>query len=803
MWLRVADFILKYRIVLLIAIGLLAATMGYIGISRAKFSQQFAKVVPKSDKDYREYLEFRERYGEDGGTLLIGLEGDAAFKKEALNDLYRLAQEIEREDGVRRVIHVTKAYQLEADTARQRFEMQPVMTAPLQSQAQADSLQRWLYRQPFYKGLLYSPDQEISIFAVSYSEAIMESKVKHKLIRNLEKEVNALAEKHGFTPHYAGLPYVRYYISKNLPNELAIFSTAAILLTALALYLFYRSFYAVVFPIILLVMSAFCTLGIIGLFDYELNILMAMLPTIIIILGIPPSIYMLSDYHREYRELGNEIGKIGALREMIRKLGLVTLMINGNTALGFLTLYFTEVRILQQFGLVAFLGTMTTYVLTIILIPSVYSLLPSPSDQKLKHLEAPRINRIILTFVALVQNHRKSIYIGAGVLVVAGGFGITLLRPVAYMMDDIPRNDNIYSDLKLMEEHFGGVMPLEIVLDTRRPDGALKYRNLKRTAKLQQQLESYPQISRTVSLVNLVKWSRQALSGVGPKAYEMPVEDEYDFLQIYAKNSGTVESVDTDTARGAPQGGMQSGKLLTALTDSSQQEIRITGFVEDIGSQKMPQLMAQIQADIDSIFRTEQSSTPIKTTLTGTTRIFLKANDYLVNNLYWSLLAVFCIIALQMLVLFSSWRIMLISLIPNIIPLILTTGIMGYFGIPLKPSTALIFIMAFGIAIDDSIHFLAMYRLHRKNGLMVSEATAKAQRITGMSIMYTSIVLFMGFIIFVPSSFGSTRSLGLLTSITLFFAGISNLLLLPALLVRFDKRTWKAEKTAPEPAEAS
>jgi len=779
MWLRVADFLLKYRIALLIGVVAFGLGMGYIGLTGAKFSQKFANVIPPSDPDMAEYLDFRARYGEDGGTTVVGLRGPGVWHYENVNALHALAQEYARKPGIARTVTFTQALELKTDTAAQRFELVPHASFPLANQAQADSLRAWLVQQPFYAGLLYSPDQTVLSFSIGMDAATLDSKLKHTYLDSLQSDLQALGNEYGYEALFAGLPYMRHYVATALPVELGWFSGFAILFTAIALFLFYRSFYSVIFPLVLLVLSSLSALAIISLLGYELSVLMGMLPPVIIILGVPPNIYMLSDYHEEYRRTGN---KIRAIRLMVRKLGMVTLMINANTAFGFLTLWLTGVKVLQEFGLAAFLSVMTSYVLTIILVPCVYSLLPPPTERELRHLKSPRLNRLIRNVDYAVQKRGKRIFVAFAAVMVAGSLGILWLKPMAHMSDELPKTADVYDNQNAMDSAYGGVYPFEVVIDTKQPRGAQSYKFLKQTADFQDILEAEPTISKTVALPDLVKWGRQALAGGDPAAYSFPLRESFDFIQLY-----TQETARAADASGDGLVGRADQQIIDSYTDSTRQEIRVSGYVADIGSDEMKTLLARVRTTADSVYQTETAREPVSITLTGVTRIFLKSNEFLLNNLVYSLIAIFCIIGLQMLLLFGSWRIMLISLGTNLIPLALVAGLMGYFNIHLKPATALIYQLAFGIAIDDSIHFLTMYRHYRKQGQPLKKAISESIRHTGMSIIYTSVVLFMGFIIFAPSAFNSTSLLGTLTSLTLFIAMFCNLLLLPALLLRFDR----------------
>ncbi len=770
MWTKIADIILRYRIGLLAGIVAATALLGVLGIPHVEMSQEFLKVVPPDDADMQRYEAFRKRFGADDNVVIIVLESKDWFQPARLDALWRLTKEIQGLEGVTRVLNVTNAPDLRFDPDGERFVSAPQITAAPKTDSAAAALKSWVTDRPFYRNVLFDSSQTALVTAVSIRQEFLETKGKHALMRKIRALVEAFCAEQQTVSHLAGVPHLRTYMARKLPRELALFMGLSVLLTAIALYGFYRSLYAVIFPLVLLVLSSVVTLSLFGLLDYKLTMLTAMLPPIIIILGIPPSIYMLSDYHEEYKRTGD---KIEALRLMVRKLGLVTLMINANTAFGFLTLYLTSVVLLQQFGLIAFLGTMLSYVITIILIPGVFSLLPPPSEKKLRHLDAPYVNRFLDRMDGWVRSHRRLIYGVSAGLVVVSVFGMAQLRAVSFMVDDLPRHDDIYADLRFIEDRFGGAMPFELALDFGKAGAVRKTRNLRKMEQLQQWLETHPEISRTLSVVDVMKWTRQAMLGGGAETYALPAKEELDFIGRYAQRSHL------------KLGGQGGG--LTMLVDSTNRYARITGYVRDIGSVRLPVLTREIEHEIDSLFNKPKRT--VDFTVTGTTRIFLKANEYLIDNLAWSLLATFLIIGLQMLLLFGSWRIMVISLIPNLIPLLVTAGVMGFMGMTLKPSTALIYELAFGIAIDNSIHYLASYRYYRRHGLNRDDGVRAALRNTGLGIGYTSFVLLCGFAIFVLSAFGSTQALGLLTSVTLLIALFTNLLLMPALVLHFDNDT--------------
>jgi predicted RND superfamily exporter protein len=798
MWGKIADAVMRYRMVLFGLIAVLTVVSGLLAVFRLDLNQNFPdNLIPPDDPDYIQYDRLRKVFGADNNSCVYALEAPDSVRARAtwhspvfLNGLRALSDSLKALPGVKNILNLTTLNDLQADDSLRAFRSVPLWQAPLTTPAQADSLLNRLDSLPFLSPTLFNASRTTTLVLLLIDDQALKTRRKHEILAAVEAPIRRFAQAHSLTLHTAGITVIRSYMTRQLPKELALFVSASLLLTALTLYVFYRSRYAVVFPLLLLTASAVFTLGILCAFGFKLTILAAMLPPIIIILGIPPSIYMISDYHQEYLACGD---KAEAIRRMLRRLGLVTFMINANTAFGFLTLYFTDIGLLREFGLVAFWGTLANYALTIILLPGCLSLLPPPDKQNLQYLDDRWAQRIV-RFMARWVTHRSTwVYGLTGVLLVASVAGMLRLKAVSYMLDDLPTHSPITYDLHYMESQFNGMMPFEIVLDGGRPGAFQKLSNIQKLERLQQRLAAFPELSRTVSLADVIKWSRQAIAGGSPQDYALPTRNEMDLISLYLAN--TRSRAGADTTRPA-----RSNNPLTALVDSTFRLARINCYVQDIGSERMPALMASVRTEIDSVFTTTGTNgqRTVEPILTGSTHIFLRVNDFLLDNLTWSLVAIFILVGLQMLLLFGSVRIMLVAMLPNILPLALTAGAMGFLGLPLKPSTVLIYELAFGIAVDHSIHFLSEYRRRRQLGEPVRVATLETLHETGSVIIYTSIVLFSGFSIFIFSEFGSTQALGILTSITLAVAMFSNLLLMPLLLLWLDSDP-SARTEAPRP----
>jgi len=769
MWSKLPHIVLKYRLILIIAIFLFTAFMGYQA-RNVKMAFNFNTAVPSTDESYRYFQNFKEKFGEDGNILVVGAKDSALFHLENFNKYKALSETIAGIEGISNVISLPALQKIVKNQDNRSFDLEPLMTQSPQSQEELDALLQEALGLKFYAGQLLNPENGATLILINMEREVLNSAGRNDIVNEIKKIGETFATDTGIDLHYSGMPFVRTIMQQKTNKELTLFIVLSLSITALILFLFFRSFTSVLVPLIVISVVVVWTLGTIGLLNYNITILMGLIPSIIVVIGIPNGVYLINKYHQEFAKHGN---KPKALSRMVRKIGLVTFITNFTTAIGFLVLVTTDIKLLKEFGLVAGINILATFIVSIILIPGILSYLPAPKKNQLKHLEFKAVGKFLGLLDLIVHRHRYRVFAVTAIILTFAIVGLTRLYSVAYMVDDIPEKSELKQDLYFFEDNFSGVMPLEIIIDFGRPKSTINARNLRKVDRLERALEPLENISSPISIVSFAKAVRQAFYNGNDRFYGLPSPSDRNVILSYLSNR------DGDAG------------LLDSFVDSTGQVMRVSLKIADIGSEKMDSLITNVvQPEIDKVFDDEK----IETAVTGSTLLFVKGNKFLIENLRFSLLLAFAIIAVIMAILFANIRMIIISLIPNFIPLIMTAGIMGFFGIPLKPSTALIFSIAFGISVDDSIHFLAKYRqeLFAKN-FFVPVAISNSIRETGSSMLYTSIILFFGFVIFVFSDFGGTVALGLLTSLTLFFAMITNLTLLPALLMVFDsgKRNQK------------
>jgi len=764
MWNTLALGVLRHRRSLVGLLLLLTVFFGWQA-RKAEITYELANVVSPTDPDLVYFQQFRRTFGEDGNVLVLGLADRRAYQLPGFTALRDLSRDLGRVAGVARVLALPTLPLLTKDSARAQFTARPLFAPFPATQTRLDSLLARVRAEPLYQGQVLNPRTGATLLALTLDPAYVNSARLQAVLRQVTNRAGRFERQTGIHLHVAGLPYIQAVVTAKVTSEMRFFLAFSVLLLALTLYAFFRSWAAVVVPLLVVLVVVVWTLGSLVLLGYKITLLTGLLPTIMVVIGLPNCTYLLARYYYDYRKSGNQVL---AMARVLRKIGLVTLLNNTTTAIGFFVFCFTDIAVLFQFGLVATLNIFGAFLVSFVLIPVLFTWLPPPTELQLRRLDARPLVRLLALFERLVLAHRPGVYALTGGLLVVAALGLTRVNSVATMVDDIPLDSPVRTDLRFFQQQFRGVMPLEIVVDTGHPGGAWQPANLARIDQLAQYLATRPGLTPPLSIVAGLKTATWAFYDRAPGSYRLPDATEMAFMQPYL----------TGSRRRAP--GPALG--LPPLVDPRGQQVRLSLRMADVGAARLGVLLGQLDAQARHLF----AGSGLRAHLTGTTLIFTKGTAYLVNTLRASLLLAFALVGLVILLLFRSVPTVLFALIPNLVTLLLTGGLMGYLGIPLKPSTALIFSIALGIDGDNSIHLLAKYRQELAlNGGWAAQAIATTLREAGTSMLYTSIVLLLGFGVFIFSDFGGTQALGILMSASLLLTNFSNLVLLPCLLLTF------------------
>lgn len=773
MWIKIAGILLRNRIAFIVAVLVGTIFMG-LQIRNVHMSYENANLLPKKDSAFIDYLQFQKTFGQEGNVMVFAIRDSNFYELDKINDWIKMGNDIRALKGINALVSITHTFNLKKNTDLKRFEIESIFPERINSQEELDSLAFIAENLPFYDGTLINKNAHTYGMMVTVAADVMNSPARVKLVEEVVGLTRQFTDKHHVQMHYSGLPYIRVINAENIKGEMYMFIGLSLLITAIILYLFFRSFRIVGFCVAIIGINVIWAMGFMALLGIKVTLLTAMLPPLLIVIGIPNCVYMVNKYHAEYVRHGN---KIKALQRMVQKVGNASLLSNLTTAAGFATFIITSSQILKDFGLIAFMSITMVFLICLILIPTVFSFLPVPDNKQTKHLYNPFINDVIDRLIYVVVNRRTVVYIAAVCLIIAGVVGITRMKTTGYMVDDLKETDPIRKDLAFFESNFDGLMPLEVTVDFKKPNQVFKLSNLEKLDQLSSTIAQDSEMSGALSIIEVVKFANQAYYNGKAEYYKLPNNMTKNFILKYASEStGNI------------------GSAANSFIDSTAQKVRLSFRVKDIGTQKMQAKEDTLKQIIAEIFPPDKHLTKV----TGSSIIFFKGNEYLIENLFSSLLLAILLIAGFMAWMFKSKGMVLVALIPNIIPQIITAAIMGYAGIPIKASTILVFSVAFGISVDNTIHYLAKYRQElQATNWSIRSSVVLALKETGQSMIYTSIILLFGFGIFCLSSFGGTFALGLLTSITLFAAMLANLILLPSLLLSLERRI--TNKTFKEP----
>ena len=772
-WEIVAGVVLRNRITILVIIFLLTVFLAFQW-QNVGMTYNEANLLPKDHPANKDYTQFLNTFGEEGNLVVIGVKDSKFFTPKAYSAWNELMSTIKKQKEVELIVALNDLKKLQKDTINEKFELVPLIDQKQTgNQTYLSNIKKQLFNDlPFYEGLLFNKKSGSIRGAIYINKKVVNSPIRKEFIlKVLVPEVAKFEKATGIDLKVSGMPYIRTINTDNMKGEIGLFIGAALFITSLIFFLFFRSFRATFISICILIFGVMWSFGTLGLFHYKITILTAIIPPLIIVIGITNCIFLINKYQQEIKNHNNQAK---ALQRVISKIGVSTLMTNMTTAIGFATFMITGNDLLYEFGLITSINVIIVYLLTLVVVPIVYSFMAMPKEKHLKHLSKTYLSSLLDWVENVVRYKRKTIYIIYGLLLIFSVIGVSQMKVSGSLIGEMPKSASFFKDILFFEKEFNGVQPLEIMIDTKRKKGVMKSSTIRKMDELQQTIDSMPELSKPVSIVNLVKYSKQAYYNGNPEYYQLPTSQEQAFILGYAKNA-TKNSKEN---------------LMKSYVDSTGQYARITTFMRDIGTKEMAKVELRLHKRINKLFPNDRFDVK----LTGKALVFQKGTTYLVGNLIESLIFAILLIAGLMAYMFRSVKMIFASIVTNILPLCITSGLMGYFGIPLKPSTILVFSIAFGISVDNAIQFMAKYRhdLIHNNG-KIKKSVASALHETGVSTFYTSIVLIFGFAIFTLSSFSGTIALGGLISVTLTFAMFANLLVLPALVLTVEKWSGKGD----------
>jgi predicted RND superfamily exporter protein len=853
MWQFIANLILRNRFVIIGLLTLVTVFFGYQAAKGIKMDNRYGVLLPKNAQASIDYERFKDIFGEDGGTLVVAIQTDSLYTETGFRKWKELGDSILKLDGVESVVSEANLFTIYNDEENERFDVHRVFSDTSFKEKSIDSVKREIKNNPMYDGLLYN-DNDVSLMLIAVDDRFLLDRKKAMVVLEIEALADTYKTYFG-QAKYAGLPHLRVIIGTRVMSEMYIFVGLLLFVTSLLLYLFFRSFKVVFICNLVVAIAVLWSVGMIGFLGFDLTIIMALIPPLMIVIGIPNCIFLMTKFHQEVKDHGN---KVKALTRVIRKIGTATFLTNLTTSLGFLTFVTTNSPKLMEFGITASINIMLVFILSISILPIINSLTKTPKKRHLKHLERKLAVGLLNNLVHIAGNHRRWVYLTTIAVVTLSIVGLMRIETTGNLTGDLPADDQILKDVNFIQDNFGGAIPFEIMIDYKEPSRLSKSKTLLAVDSIQRKYSTDPLFTKLVSFVDVLKAANMAYYNNDSTEFRLVTKKrQLSRLKRYIDSSlvtnstgaGMAISEFIDTANRVLRIRTQMKDIVcyevSDKADSMRREMdgilnpdkkeieRLFTIYDKKGKTKyidsiiyehpsiynsLTSILAngndskQTKFDLDqdlvkSYFGKSEFKSQLReaidneyfgVTMTGASILTSEGTKYLVINLFTSLIFAIIAIALLMAILFRSWRMVLVSLIPNFIPLLFTAGIIGWFGIPLKPSTLLVFSIAFGISVDDTIHYLAKYRQELKTQQWDLKACVMmAIRESGLGMFYTSIILFAGFSMFVFSQFGGTQALGMLVSLTLLVAMITNLVLLPSLLLSLESRLTTKSFTEP------
>lgn len=804
------------------------------------------RLLPPTHEASVAYTNYKETFGTDGFYILVGVEDKDFYTPEKYNTWKKLGEKFKTIKGVDSVFSEANFYVLTKNDSLKKLNIKPLANQFIFTQEKLDSVKEQIRNYPFYKNLIYRDSTNFHVQILSVNASFFNSKKRGEFVKNIVKATKDFDQVYNSEFYFTGLPFMRAMNQNTIKEELVFFAVLSLIVTILVLFFLFRSIKVIIVSGTIVTIGVIWTMGLIALFDFKISAIMGLLPPLITVIGIPNCVYLINKYQQLYLENKD---KKTVLKTVIIKIGHITLLTNATTAFGLGTFVFTDSPMLIEFGYIASIGIIMLFFLTVLMVPILFSFLPVPKEKHTKHLKKGWLAKFLKILAHLVTNKRSAVFITTSVVIILSIAGSFLLKSTGKLIDDLPNNNKTKTDLAVYQSKYGGTMPLEIILDVKAKGKYQKSSTLQKIDSIQRYLESKKAISRSISFTDGLKFVNQAFYNGNPTKYVLPKGRDKAYIKKYIKNSkkgnlssnGFIDSTGTKTRIScqindlgleeldillnainpkvdsilnpdkAPIEKLTKNILFTvqnqtkdllildtlfdefgylenaylALIKSEEKELYNTWYENGIDKKT---LLKRGQSDLSKAI----NKTYIGYDVTGFSVPFTKGTKYLINNLIISLLIAIIGISILMSFLFKSFWMVFITVITNLIPLLFTAGLMGYLGVALKPSTILVFSISLGIAVDDAIHYLAKFKQELKatNG-DVKTSIYNALSETGISMLYTSIILFFGFSIFMTSSYGANQALGLLISVTLLLAMLSNLVLLPSLLLTFQKKIEK------------
>jgi len=741
---------------------LLTAFLGY-HLKDIRFDYNFENFFPSHDDETSFFYDYRDDFKSDNDFLLISIENEAGvFEPNFLKKVNDFSQKLGDVEYVENVLSIT--------TESEQFIFPGGSTS---SKRYIDFTDFDAVRD---SARIYKNDELINTFVSENGKAIcifikhedyLSKKKSDQLVKDVDKITKSLKLKN---TRIAGRAVGQAYYINKMIFELSLFLGLSAFLIILFLYIAFKSIWGILIPQIVIVGSLIWIIGGMGLFDAPINIILTVLPSIMFVVCMSDVIHLVSKYLDALRV---EKDTFTAIKVSVKEVGLATFLTSITTSIGFFSLYFVRVQPIQVFGVILGIGVLIAFVLTFLTLPILFYIFPGP-----KHvLSAEPKNHFWKNFLekgfVFVMKRRKSILITSGIVLIVSFVGMLQVETNNFMMDDLKESEQMKQDFNFFDDNFGGIRPFELAIKVKGKDRNVWDKEIiQKLDSVETYLENEFGVTVKSSLVKILKTLNRSAHAGNADSYEIPTANSK--IRSFKRIIKVADK----------------GRFVCGFIDSTEQKTRVSGTIPDLGN-----VLAREKTEaLFAFIKKNNLDQDIEFKVTGTGYLLDKNMRYLAVSLIKGLGISIILVALIIGFVYRSGRILIISIITNVLPLFVIAGYMGFTGVELKTSTSIIFTIAFGIAVDDTIHFLGKFKYELMKGKGKLYALKRSYLTTGKAMILTTLILSSGFLLLVFSSFLGTFYMGLLLCITFVVALVADLTLLPVLLLLFYKEKPKSTK---------
>lgn len=732
------------------------STFSVFNVSKLKFDYDFEAFFPQNDSETDFYLQFRKDFESDNDFIIVALENvNGIFDFEFLKKVDDLANDLRSLEEIEEVITITQL----KETVRDPF-LGSVFTKPMFRWEQPenypiDSLK--LFQTQGLKGLFFSEDGRSLTINLKHTEGL--SKAKGDM---LSQQVQDLVNAYDFEgAHLVGRTIGQRMYVEMMIQELLMFISISLLITIVFLFVAFRSGWGVVIPTLIVLISILWTLGFMKIIGKDIDLMITVLPTIIFVVGMSDSVHVLTKYLQELR---NGRDKNEAIKYAFKSIRLATFLTALTTSIGFLTLVLSNIKPISDFGIYISVGVMLAYGLTFSMLPALLFLGKPKRLITFSTSDDFWTKKLSYAFRWVLRNRNK-LFLGGFAITFIGLYGLSILKVDNVILEDLKDDHVLKQEFQYFEQHYAGARPFEMAVVLNENTEVFNEATLTALDEIDNFLLNEYGVGSLMSFPILIKSANKSLNGGSDDYYSIPSGSRLRMVKK-ALNNAEIKEVSS------------------LFFNPEKKILRVSGKVGDIGRKHYESLNERL----DNFIEEKKYSKLFTVKVTGTAHLIDLNNKYLVENMVLDLMLSVMAIGLIMSIIYKSWKMFFLTVIPNVIPLILVGGIMGFAGIPIKVSTSIIFNIAFGIAVDDTIHFLARVRTLLAEGYNVQYAVKRTFLTTGKAMIITTLILCGGFMTLIFSNFLGTFYIGLLITTTLIIGVITELIFAPLVILFFFKK---------------